>query len=64
MKAMYRIWMASAIVLLAASCSNENEVMEDINKQEIELELLHPSTRVQIPGFAEQGRFGNSKMVK
>lgn len=58
MKAMYRIWMASAIVLLAASCSNENEAMEDINGQEIKLELLHPSTRVTDTNFEAQDEIG------
>lgn len=58
MKAMYRIWMASAIVLLAAACSNGNETLEEIDGQEIRLEPVHPSTRVTDTNFEAQDKIG------
>lgn len=60
MKTLKRMWMAAAIGMLAVACSNDNEGMEENadGKQEIILDLQHPSTRVTDTNFEVQDNIG------
>lgn len=61
MKAMYRIWMATAIMLSATACNNENELTEIAGQEgmEIRLEPLYPATtRVTDTNFEAQDQIG------
>lgn len=59
MKTKWYFLMALAIVLSAASCSNEKEVIEpDEDGQEIRLDFIHPATRVTDTNFEIQDRVG------
>lgn len=57
MKTMYRILMA-AVILMAASCTNDNEPLTDAVEQEIRLDLMYPSTRLTDTNFEAKDKIG------